>query len=270
VPWILLTLALCLFYDLTFFSHLPLPHCPTDNWETTTRPEILNKKSTNQSVIALTTGRGPILLRYYPAESAALGLVVVGGIGHDAGTDTNFDSPAEGLYGRLGKSLIPEQVSTVHLCFRRLDPFEDTVHDVRAAIAFLKRQGLSRIVLVGHSLGGASCICAASYEPAVVGVAALCSQPYGADRVSTFRQQRLLIGTGLFDVVEPPCWSSAIYREARCTKELKCFPAFHNLNTCADEVYTWLHQWILACKKAHLENNSTCGPDTFYWCAKRT
>jgi Alpha/beta hydrolase family len=252
VPWILLTLAICLFYDLTFFSHLPLPYCRTNNWETTTRPEILNTKTANLSAIALTTGRGPILLKFYPAPSAELGLVVVGGIGKDAGTDTNFDSPAEGLYDRLGKALISEQVSTVHLGFRRLDPFEDTVHDVRAAIAFLKRQGLSRIVLVGHSLGGASCICAASYEPAVVGVVALCSQPYGADRVSTLQQRRLLVGTGLLDIVEPPCWSSAIYREARCTKELKYFPAFHDLNTCADDVYTWLNQWILTCKNKHL------------------
>lgn len=225
VPWVLLILGVCLFYDLTLFSHLPLPYCPTDNWETTTRPEILNTKSKGQSVIALTTGRGPILLRYAPAASAEFGLVVVGGIGPDACSDTRFDSPAGDLYDRLGKALIAERVSTVHLCFRRLDPFQDTVYDVRAAIAFLKRQGLSRIVLVGHSLGGASCICAASYEPAVVGIAALCSQPYGADRVSTFQHKRLLIGAGLFDVVEPPCWSSAIYREARCSKALKYFPA---------------------------------------------
>lgn len=134
VPWVLLSLAVCLFYDLTFFSHLPLPYCPANNWETKTRPEILNTKSTSQSDIALTTGRGPVLLRYYRAASAELGLVVVGGIGPDADTDTNFDSPAEGLYDRLGKALTAERVSTVHLCFRRLDPFEDTVYDVRAAI----------------------------------------------------------------------------------------------------------------------------------------
>lgn len=266
-PWLMLALALSVFYDFTVFTHLPLPDSEYENWAELTKPRIL--KTTildNSSLIQIETERGPVWMYYYPAKSAELGLVTVGGIGANnnnnnnnnsesaSGKDTlsaqGFDSPAAHVYERLGKELVNENISTVHLRFRSINPFEDTVHDVRAAVEFLHKLGIKKVVVIGHSLGGASVISAASYEPGVIGVAALCSQPYGADRVRTLNEKRLYIAAGLFDVVEPPCWSSAIYREAHCQKQLTYFRDFHNLETCANDVYKSLHQWIVECKGA--------------------
>lgn len=197
-------------------------------------------------------------MRYFPAKSADIGLIMVGGIGANdssaAGCDkdspptSGFDSPAANVYERLGKELSNEGVSAVHLRFRHIDRFEETVHDVRAAVEFLQEQGIKKVVLIGHSLGGASVLSAASYEPCVVGVAALCSQPYGAGRVKALSGKHLYVAAALFDVVEPPCWSSAIYREAHCQKQLTYFRGFHNLETCKDDVYGSLHKWVLECK----------------------
>jgi len=244
VPWLLLTCAISVFYDLTPLTHLPLPHIDDDNWESLTEPTLLATKLDDKdiqatSLVTIQTKRGPISMQYHPGKKATTGLVVVGGIGK------GFDSPAAGLYTRLGNDLTANGVSTAHLCFRQLDPFPDTVHDVRAAIRWLKQLGIKKVIVIGHSLGGASVISAASYEPDVVGAAALCSQPYGASRVSTMTGKRLFVGAGLFDVVEPPCWSSSIYREARCDKQLRYYPAIHTLDSSGEAVYNDLHKWII-------------------------
>lgn len=244
-PWLSLACAVSVFYDLTPLTHLPLPHLDDDNWESLTKPALLestkldDKTVKTPALVTIQTKRGPISMHYYPAKNASTGLVVVGGIG------TGFDSPAAGLCERLGIGLTTSGVSTVHLSFRQIDPFKDTVHDVRAAIMWLNQLGLKKVIVIGHSLGGASVISAASYEPAVIGAAALCSQPYGASRVNTMTDRQLLVGAGLFDVVEPPCWSSSIYREARCGKQLHYYPAIHTLDGSSDAVYNDLHNWII-------------------------
>lgn len=245
VPWLLLACAISVFYDLTPLTHLPLPQVDDHNWASLTKPALVATTKLEDQVIQATarvtiqTKRGPISMHYYPGKNANTGLVVVGGIG------TGFDSPAAGLYERLGNDLTTNGVSTVHLCFRQIDPFPDTVHDVRAAINWLKQIGIKKVILIGHSLGGASVISAASYEPDVIGAAALCSQPYGANQVSTMTDKRLFVGAGLFDVVEPPCWSSSIYREARCDKQLHYYPALHTLDSSGNAVYKALHKWII-------------------------
>ncbi|MDQ5964834.1 MAG: hypothetical protein QG625_989 [Cyanobacteriota bacterium erpe_2018_sw_39hr_WHONDRS-SW48-000098_B_bin.30] len=245
VPWLLLACAISVFYDLTPFTHLPLPPVADNNWESLTKPTLLESTESEDKTVKATTlvtiqtKRGPISMHYYPGKDASTGLVVVGGIG------TGFDSPAAGLYERLGNDLTASGVSTVHLCFRQIDPFPDTVHDVRAAVKWLNQLGLKKVIAIGHSLGGASVISAASYEPSVIGIATLCSQPYGANRVHTMTDKRLFIGAGLFDVVEPPCWSSSIYREARCDKQLHYYPAIHTLDSSGDAVYKDLNKWII-------------------------
>jgi hypothetical protein len=245
VPWLLLTCAISVFYDLTPLTHLPLPQVDDHNWGSLTKPALVaTSKLEDQAIqatalVTIQTKRGPISMHYYPGKNANTGLVVVGGIG------TGFDSPAAGLYERLGNDLTASGVSNVHLCFRQIDPFPDTVHDVRAAVKWLNQLGLKKVIAIGHSLGGASVISAASYEPSVIGIATLCSQPYGANRVHTMTDKRLFIGAGLFDVVEPPCWSSSIYREARCDKQLHYYPAIHTLDSSGDAVYKDLHKWII-------------------------
>lgn len=253
MPWVLLLLGLAIFYDINplyplllqagINAHLPIPNTVDESWNESTKPAIgkseSDKSASNPPITVVNSSRGPIKLQTFMAPDADLGVIYIGGIGG------GFDSPAKNVYTRLGCALREKGISSVHLCFRKLSPFPETVHDVRAAVAHLNQTGHKRVILVSHSLGSASAICAASFEPSVVGVAAMSSQPYGANRVTTFGSKRLLVITGLLDVVEPPCWSSAIYKQCPGDKEIAYFLGSHPLDECGDAVYERIFNWIL-------------------------
>ncbi len=268
-PWILLMFGLFVFYDFNplypmllrvgINAHLPIPQVVDDTWNEATRPTINSIDAAKLSAaedrvipgsagvvppalcgsVVLNTQKGPINMRTYLSPKAQLGVVFVGGVGG------GFDSPAQRLYDRLGASLPLKGVSAVHLSFRNTTEFAQTVHDVRAAVSFLEKSGHTKVVLIGHSMGAASVISAASFEPSVVALAAMSGQPYGANRVRSLQSRRLLVVSGLLDVVEPPCWSSAIYKEAVANKEMVHFLALHNLDECGDQVYDRILGWIL-------------------------
>jgi len=261
-PWFLLLFGLALFYDLNPFyplllqmgvnAHLPIPQVVDETWAQSSRPRILeiDQDSRSPSDVTIKSDRGPIKLKAYPAkDGAVLGVVVAGGVGGA------FDSPAQGLFGKLGTSLADERVFTVHLCFRHPREFAETVYDARAAVQFLNSVGIDRVILVGHSLGGAAMISAAWFEPTVAGVVPMSSQPYGADPIAELRSQKILVISGLLDVIEPPAWSRAIYKEAVGQKEIAYFVGSHNLHECADGVYDRLRHWILSCKRDNISED---------------
>lgn len=191
--------------------------------------------------VRLACERGLIELKTYSAgRHPVLGVVVAGGV---AGT---FDSPARGLYDKLGTKLSSDRIMTVHLCFRKPQEFAETVYDARAAVQYLRSVGVEKVILVGHSLGGAAMISAAAFEPNVVGVVPISSQPYGANPIKDLGRRKVMVMTGLLDVVEPPAWSRAIYKEAVGEREIAYFPGSHNLDECADGVYERLRSWILS------------------------
>jgi hypothetical protein len=259
-PWLILAFGLALFYDANpFYSllmhygvnlHLPIPQVMNDSWAESTKPNVTRiEQEFDSRIVTLQSDRGPIRLKTYHGERSNLGVIVAGGV---AGA---FYSPARGLFYKLGESGSSKGIYTAHLCFRHPRDYPETVHDVRAAIQYLNQIGIKRIVVVGHSLGGAAVIGAASFEPSVVGVVPMSSQPYGAERISLLRT-RILIISGLLDPVEPPAWSKALYKEAKGDKEIAFFMGSHNLNECAQDVYDRLFCWILDCKKANISNTS--------------
>lgn len=259
-PWYLLLFGMALFYDANPFYqtllqhgvnlHLPIPKVMDESWRETSKPHITAVVGNADSrYLSLISDRGEIELRNYPAPEAKLGLVVAGGV---AGA---FWSPANGLFHKLGRSGSSMSIHTVHLRFRKPTEFPETVHDVRAAIQYLNSIGLKRVVVVGHSLGGAAAIGGASFEPSVVGVVPMSSQPYGAERISVMKT-RTLVMTGLLDPIEPTAWSKAIWKEAKGDKQIAFFIGTHNLDECAQEVYDRLFCWILDCKKDNISTTS--------------
>lgn len=255
LPWLLLATGLAIFYDLNPLYpllrplgvnlHLPLPAVVDDSWKQSTKPLISSteqeKLVSDPPIEVVNSGRGPIKMQTFLAPGSDLGVACVGGIGG------GFDSPAQNVYNRLGMTLKKEGISSVHLCLRKRAPFDETVHDMRAAVEFLLSKGNSRVIVVGHSLGAATSIAAASLEPKVIAAAALSSQPYGANPVQAFGDRRLLVISGVFDVVEPPAWSNAIYKAADCKKDIAFFLGSHPLDECGDPVYERLLSFVRQC-----------------------
>lgn len=188
----------------------------------------------------LRTRRGPVDTLLYESVGAKEGALLVGGVGG------GFDTPALGLYPRLGEELLRHHLSTLRLKFRHATDLQEAVHDVLAGVDFLVGRGLERVALVGHSFGGAVMIDAGAQSPWVTTVVGLAPQSYGTEAVSQLAPRSLLLVHGLSDAVLPPSCSQSIHERARGRKELELLlGAGHVLDEAADRVFTRVRDWLL-------------------------
>ena len=184
------------------------------------------------------TGRGVVDTLAYPADGGGA-VVLVGGIGG------GFDSPARGLYVRLGETLPAAGVSVLRVRFRHPGDLEESVFDVRAAVSSLSGGGATRFAIVGHSFGGAVAISAGAAEPHVATVVTLSTQSYGAQAAADLDRPLLLVH-GEADPVLPPGCSVAVHRIAKEPKELVVLPGTgHNLDEEADRAHDVVFEWLV-------------------------
>jgi dienelactone hydrolase len=116
-------------------------------------------------------------------------------------------------------------VTSLEPDYRRPGYLEECVLDVLVGLAYLEMLGKSRIVLVGHSFGGAVVINAGITSEAVIALAALSSQTAGTDKVAKLRPKPLLLVHGEADEVLPASCSHDIHARAGDPKELILYPA---------------------------------------------
>jgi pimeloyl-ACP methyl ester carboxylesterase len=188
----------------------------------------------------LRTRRGPVDVLLYESLGARAGVLLGGGVGG------GFDTPALGLYPRLGEELLRHRMSTVRLKYRHAADLAEAVHDVLAGVDYLVERGLERVALVGHSFGGAVMIDAGAQSPWVTTVVGLASQSYGTEAVSELHPRSLLLVHGLSDAVLPPSCSLSIHERARGRKDLELIPGTgHMLDESAERVFTRVRDWLL-------------------------
>jgi hypothetical protein len=176
----------------------------------------------------------------YEASGAKAGALLAGGVGG------GFDTPALGLYPRLGEELLRHGLSTLRVKYRNPVDLTEAVHDVLAGVDFLVARGLERVALVGHSFGGAVMIDAGAQSPWVSTVVGLAPQSYGTEAVSELPPRSLLLIHGTSDVVLPASCSLSIHERARGKKELELIPdAGHVLDEDAERVFRRVRDWLL-------------------------
>ncbi|HEX2560790.1 alpha/beta hydrolase [Phenylobacterium sp.] len=193
-------------------------------------------------LLALETAAGAIRGRVHPAAGDASVLWVFGSGG-------GLGGPAGGLYARLGGQLQPRGVASLEIDYRRPGSLTPCVEDVLTGIEHLKALGKRRIVLVGHSFGGAVVITAGVLSDDVVGVAALSSQRSGTSAVAELAPRPLLVAHGEADEVLPAQCSQDIYARAQEPKRLVLYPGCrHGLDQCREalgrDVSDWLAQTL--------------------------
>ncbi|WP_119154591.1 alpha/beta hydrolase [Caldimonas tepidiphila] len=190
--------------------------------------------------VRLHTDAGTIDCRYHaggPGEAAVLWVFGAGG---------GLGGPAGGLYTRLAKRLAPEGIASLRLDYRRPAELVPCVLDVLMGIGYLGTRGRSRVVLVGHSFGGAVVIASGALSEAVIGVAALSSQTAGADAVADLSPRPLLLMHGTDDEILPDLCSRDLYRRAGEPRRLLLYEGCrHGLDQCRDEIDRDLGEWIL-------------------------
>lgn len=191
--------------------------------------------------VRLITERGNIECRFYQTDNAHSGAIYVGGIGG------GFDTPANGLYPYSSKKLKSEGISSLRIRFRNPKSLKESVYGVIVGIKFLECEGISKIALVGHSLGGAVVIQAALLSNSVKTVVTLATQSFGADNVKDFQEDTsILLIHGNDDSVLPASCSRTIYGIAHEPKERVLLSGNgHLMEESSDEVKKIVYNWIL-------------------------
>ena len=181
--------------------------------------------------------RGTVRGVLYPVEGARAAMVMVGG----AGGDTT--GPA-GIYDELATRLQTGGVEALRLEYRIPNQLDECVYDLLAGIEALGQRGVERVVLVGWSFGGAVVISAGAND-AVIGVATVASQTYGAEAVRELSPEKsLLLIHGTADRVLPYELSERLYAQAGEPKELVLYvDDGHGVERHRSEMLEKLHEW---------------------------
>jgi hypothetical protein len=203
----------------------------TDLYET---PE----NESGQALIINST-RGEISCLFHEGKNDNLGVIWVGG------AQGGFAGPAGGIYKKFSDNLIPQGVSSLRLHYRKPNNLEECILDTLAGISLLEYLGINHIILVGHSFGGAVVISAATFSDSVVGVVAMSSQTYGANRVADISPRKLLLIHGLDDKRLGSHCSEFIYEWAKEPKSIILLKGGgHSLIEVIKEVEEALGNWL--------------------------
>ncbi|WP_292491607.1 alpha/beta hydrolase [Methanoculleus sp. 10] len=192
-------------------------------------------------LVEIETDRGTTTCRYYEAEGARAGVVMVGGTGG------GFDTPARGLYPRLAEDLPNHRISALRVRYRHPADLVESVVDTVLGMRYLESRGVPAIGLVGHSLGGAVVIQAAAGDPLVRVVVALSTRAAGTEPVARLAgRAAVLLIHGDADTVISPRSSEEVYRRAREPKRLVIYEgAGHTLDEAAESLAVEVKAWLL-------------------------
>ncbi|MDB6055520.1 MAG: phospholipase [Verrucomicrobiales bacterium] len=187
------------------------------------------------------TSGGPIKGRYHSVpffdQSGAVLLV--------SGSSGGLDGPAARIYRSICEILPSIKVACLRLDYRFPSQFESCVKDAKVGIEFLVREKCPKIILVGHSFGGAVVISAAAAKTAVTGVISLATQTYGTDPVARISPRPILLLHGTDDKVLSDECSREVFRNAKDPRELKLYlGAGHEFNEVRDELLKDVTRWV--------------------------
>lgn len=184
------------------------------------------------------TNSGIIHTRFHESRFGDFATIWVSG---DCG---GLGGPAGGMYTRLSQQLTPEGISSLRMDYRNPGDLVSSVLDVFVGLYFLESIGCAKVILVGHSFGGAVVICAGAESPAVAGVAALSSQSVNTHSVLDLTGRPLLLMHGTRDEILPHSCSGDIFSRAAEPKEMRLYDCMHGLDDCRDAIDNDLTAWI--------------------------
>jgi pimeloyl-ACP methyl ester carboxylesterase len=194
----------------------------------------------HEGVLEVMTPAGTILGMLSSPEAATAGVLLVGGaIG-------GFGGPAGSVYHELAARLARQRIAALRLHGREPSELDSCVQDALIVLQWWRRQqGVGRVVVVGHSLGGATAIVTGAGEPAVAGVAGLASQTAGTEVVDRLEGRPLLLLHGRRDLVLPYVCSQSIYARAKDPRTLELLDCGHTMREAAGAVVERLERFIL-------------------------
>jgi len=208
-----------------------------------------------------------------PGQATRPPVTVITAGGNQGGTSgpchgeaNHLDPSSQGLYDELARSLPGRGVSVLQVAYRQPGArrFDECVGDVVLAATMAAERG-HHLFLLGHSMGGAVVLAAATKVPLdrLLGVCPLSPQTRGVPTAVALRPMLegnagLLILHGAADKMLPPACSEQIWqRLSGSTAEEGCEPpsshrrlvlledAGHHLMERREEVVHLVREWIL-------------------------
>ena len=153
--------------------------------------------------------------------------------------------PGHGLYHRLGSEWASRGVATYRVGYRVPNDLDRCAHDVACAVETAVADGAERVVVMGHSFGGAVAIRVAVVMTAeVAGVVTFATQSAGCEVAGALAGRPLLLFHGDRDEILP-MQSSEIVRMIAGHGELVVVPGDGHLLGRSDEiVIERLGEWL--------------------------
>jgi pimeloyl-ACP methyl ester carboxylesterase len=191
--------------------------------------------------VEMYTRRGLLsLLWHEPTElTRNIGIVMMGGaMGGTLG-------PGNGLYNDLGHSLAEYGVSSIRLSYRKPNDLDSCCVDAAAAVQLLIGSGVDRVVLMGHSFGGAVAIrVAVGLSEMVAGVVTFATQSAGCEIAGGLQGKPLLMFHGDNDSILP-AEASEMVRTIAGTGDLRIMEGDdHLLTNSHDHMFEEVLKWL--------------------------
>lgn len=153
--------------------------------------------------------------------------------------------PGEGMYHRLGTALADAGVPVVRVSYRRPNELEACVLDVAACVQLLAGAGAERVVVMGHSFGGAVAVRAGVGMPAfVAGVVTFATQSAGCEVAGGLQGRPFLLFHGDRDEILPVEASEIVVAMAGCGELVRLPGDGHLLAKSEDIIWERLWEWL--------------------------
>lgn len=162
--------------------------------------------------------------------------------------------PGRSLYHHLGTRLAEGGVPMLRVSYRRPNDLDACCLDVAAAVQLAVAAGAERVVLCGHSFGGAVVVRAAVALPeTVAGVVTFATQSAGCEVAAGLVGRPLLMFHGDADELLPPA-SSEMVRHLAGSGDLVILPGDgHLLARSGLRMWARLAEWLPATLGAPIE-----------------
>jgi pimeloyl-ACP methyl ester carboxylesterase len=152
------------------------------------------------------------VLWHEPSAPSGPGAVVMCG-----GAMGGLLGPAGGMYHHLGVELAEAGVPVIRVSYRRPNDLDACTLDAAASVQLLVGTGAERVVVMGHSFGGAVAVrVGAAFSGIVSGVVTFSTQSAGCEGAAGLQGRPFLLFHGERDEILPVLASETVVAMAGC------------------------------------------------------
>jgi pimeloyl-ACP methyl ester carboxylesterase len=190
----------------------------------------------------VSTRRGLLsALSHVPTPDRALPAAIVAGGGALGG----LLGPGRALYHALGERWAARGVRFVRIGYREPTNLDLCSHDLACGVELARDAGARRVVVMGHSFGGAVAVrCAVVMPASVVGVVTFATQSAGCEVAGALGGTPLLLFHGEHDDVLPPEVSRVVAAIAGHGEVVVLPGDGHVLGRSEDAITARLDEWL--------------------------